>query len=51
MQPATDHADSALSQLQQVWMADGHPANSFAEFESALVREGLRLRRQRVRLN
>lgn len=48
LQPAAHNVDSALSRLQQVWTADGHPANSFAEFESALVREGLCLRRQRA---
>jgi hypothetical protein len=48
LQPAANNVDSVLSQLQQVWTADGHPVNSFAEFESALVREGLCLRRQRA---
>ena len=40
-----DDADRALARLQQAWAADGQPAAGFAEFESALVREGLRLRR------
>ena len=47
--PAVDDADRALVRLQQVWAADGHPAAGFAEFESALVREGLRLRHLTIR--
>lgn len=35
----------ALARLQQEWANDGQPANGFADFEAALVREGLRLRR------
>ncbi len=35
----------ALARLQQLWAATGQPPASFADFESALVREGLRLRR------
>ena len=38
-------ADRALAELRKAWAADGQPAGGFAEFESALVREGLRLRR------
>ena len=38
-------AGHALAQLQQVWTDDGQPAARFADFEAALVREGLRLRR------
>ena len=41
---AVHDTERALAQLQQVWAADGQPASGFAEFESALVREGLRLR-------
>ena len=37
----------ALARLQRLWAADGRSAARFADFESALVREGLRLRRQR----
>ena len=36
----------ALARLRQLWAADGQPAQDFADFEAALVREGLRLRRQ-----
>lgn len=39
----------ALSILHKLWLADGQPAEDFADFESALVRDGLRLRRQAVR--
>lgn len=35
---------TALEHLQQVWAGDGQAAESFADFEAALVREGLRLR-------
>ena len=45
VRPAVEDPDRALSALRQAWDADGHPAATFAEFESALVREGLRLRR------
>jgi endonuclease III len=37
-------AGRALSRLRDVWTTDGQPAAGFADFESALVREGLRLR-------
>jgi hypothetical protein len=43
-----DDADHALSRLQHIWAADGQPEAGFADFEAALVREGLRLRRQRA---
>lgn len=45
LRPAIDDADRALAGLRRVWAADGQPATGFADFESALVREGLRLRR------
>jgi len=38
----TEHA---LEKLQQIWAKDGQAAEDFADFEAALVREGLRLRR------
>lgn len=37
--------DRALALLQQVWAADGQAEKGFSGFESALVREGLRVRR------
>lgn len=37
--------EQALSRLQQLWAGDGQGAGGFADFEAALVREGLRLRR------
>jgi hypothetical protein len=43
--PAAHDADRALSRLRRVWAANGQPPSGFADFESALVREGLRLRR------
>jgi len=42
-------AGHALARLQQVWASDGQPAARFADFEAALVREGLRLRRAESR--
>lgn len=45
LRPAARNADRALARLQQVWADDGQPARGFAGFESALVREGLRVRR------
>lgn len=45
---ATHDPDQALARLRRLWAADGQPAAGFADFESALVREGLRLRRQRA---
>jgi hypothetical protein len=43
--PAAKNADRALARLQQLWADDGQPARGFPVFESALVREGLRIRR------
>jgi len=37
--------ERALSKLRKVWVDSGQPAAKFVDFESALVREGLRLRR------
>lgn len=49
LRPATHDADHALARLRRLWAAaDGQPATGFADFETALVREGLRLRRQRA---
>jgi hypothetical protein len=45
LRPAADTADRALPMLRPVWATDGQPATGFADFEAALVREGLRLRR------
>lgn len=39
----------ALASLRRVWAADGQPPDAFAEFESALVREGLHRRRRHAR--
>ena len=41
--------EQTLTRLQQVWTSDGQPAADFADFEAALVREGLRLRRAESR--
>lgn len=42
------HADGrALARLQHAWSNDGQTTESFADFEAALVREGLRLRRMK----
>ena len=49
LHPPVHDADRALAQLQQAWAAAGQPAPAFAEFEAALVREGLRLRHLAVR--
>lgn len=43
--PDIKNADRALLRLRQIWHTSGQPAIGFADFESALVREGLRLRR------
>lgn len=43
-------AARALTKLQQVWARDGQAADGFADFEAALVREGLRLRLTEHRL-
>jgi hypothetical protein len=46
LRSSTQDPARALSILHKVWLADGQPAEDFADFESALVRQGLRLRRQ-----
>lgn len=43
--PDIKDADRALLRLRQIWHTSGQRAAAFADFESALVREGLRLRR------
>ena len=48
LQPDTLDPGRALARLRRRWAADGLPPTRFADFESALVREGLRLRRQRA---
>ncbi|HTN95232.1 MAG TPA: hypothetical protein VMJ33_11675 [Gallionella sp.] len=42
-------AAHAPERLQQIWVADGQSPVTFAAFEAALVREGLRLRREEFR--
>ncbi|MGA9665056.1 MAG: hypothetical protein WBQ69_01230 [Gallionella sp.] len=42
-------AAHALERLQKAWETDRQPAERFADFEAALVREGLRLRREESR--
>jgi hypothetical protein len=42
-------AGQTLAQLQQMWTSDGQASASFADFEAALVREGLSLRREESR--
>lgn len=37
--------ENALHLLQQHWLKEGMPLSTFADFEAALVRNGLRLRR------
>lgn len=44
LRPGSDDADRALHRLRQMWIDNGQPAADFADFEAALVREGLRLR-------
>lgn len=44
LRPGTQNPKRALSNLNKAWVASGQPADGFADFESALVREGLRLR-------
>ncbi len=39
----------ALERLQRLWARAGEPARGFGDFEAALVREGLRRRRQAAR--
>lgn len=48
LQPGTHNPDRALARLRHLWAADGQAASGFADFEAALVREGLHLRRQRA---
>ncbi|MFZ3040273.1 MAG: hypothetical protein WA108_00520 [Thiobacillus sp.] len=48
LRAGTPDPDRALVRLRRLWETDGQPAVGFADFESALVREGLRLRRQRA---
>lgn len=48
LRPRTRDPGRALARLRQVWEAGGQAPARFADFESALVREGLRLRRQRT---
>ena len=45
LKPGTEASGRTLSRLRRMWAADGAAASDFADFESALVREGLRLRR------
>ena len=49
LQPGTHDPNRALARLRHLWAADGQAATGFADFEAALVREGLRLRRQHTR--
>ena len=44
LQLDSDDADRALPRLRKIWTDNGQPAADFADFEAALVREGLRLR-------
>jgi 3-methyladenine DNA glycosylase/8-oxoguanine DNA glycosylase len=48
LRSGTSDPDRALARLRRLWAADGQPPIGFADFESALVREGLRLRRRRA---
>jgi hypothetical protein len=45
LRAGTPDPDRALARLRHLWETDGQPAAGFADFESALVREGLHLRR------
>lgn len=49
LRPGIINTDRALARLRQAWGADGQPSARFADFEAALVREGLRLRHQATR--
>lgn len=49
LRPGIRDSDRALSRLRDVWANEGQPATRFADFESALVREGLRLRHMAAR--
>lgn len=42
-------ASGALERLQRLWAQEGKKADSFPDFEAALVREGLQLRREASR--
>lgn len=46
----SDNPDKALSHLQRLWEKQGMTMKSFPDFETALVREGLRLRRRTTRI-
>jgi len=46
LRPGARDPARALAALRRIWAADGEPPDAFAEFESALVREGLRRRRR-----
>jgi hypothetical protein len=48
LRAGTPDPDRALARLRRLWAADEQLAAGFADFESALVREGLRLRRLRA---
>ena len=43
LRPGIGDADHALAGLRKAWAADGQPVGELAEFEAAMVREGLRL--------
>jgi hypothetical protein len=49
LRPGSDTAGRALLRLRRVWTNNGQPADRFADFEAALVREGLGLRRAESR--
>lgn len=49
LRPGTLATDRALTKLHKVWTDCGQPVTGFADFEAALVREGLRLRRLAAR--
>lgn len=49
--PSNDVTDErqALQRLQAIWQGEGHPSSDFADFEAALVRLGLKHRREKIR--
>ena len=49
LRPDNQSAARALKKLQQIWEEDGQKVDGFADFEAALVREGLHLRRAQSR--
>jgi hypothetical protein len=49
LRPGSDTAGRTLLRLRQVWTNNGQPAECFADFEAALVREGLHQRRAESR--